>query len=55
MLERPDGTEVRVRITEANPQGIRVTEDEFGAASAVGANMPSHRLPFPAPETLRPV
>lgn len=55
MLRQPDGEEVRVRITEVSPQGISVTEDEFGAASAVGANMPSHRLPFPVPETLRPM
>lgn len=55
MLQRTDGGEVRVRITEVSPQGIRVTEDEFGAASAVGANTPSHRLPFPVPDTLRQV
>lgn len=55
MLQRSDGTEVRVRITEASPYGIRVLEDEFGAASAVGAKVASHSLPFPVPSTLRPI
>lgn len=53
-LLRPDGTEVRARITEASPEGIRVAEDEFGAASAVGASPQTHLLPFPAPDALRP-
>lgn len=53
-LARADGSEIRVRITEASPEGTRVVEDEFGAASAVGAGMPTHHLPFPAPSSLRP-
>ena len=54
-LELDNGSEVRVRITEASPEGIRVTEDEFGAASAIGAQMRNHSLPFPAPDALRPM
>ena len=54
-LELADGSGVRVRITEVGPGGIRVTEDEFGAASAVGAPVKSHSLPFPAPEILQPL
>lgn len=49
-----DGTERPVRITEASARGITVVGDEFGAASAVGAVLDTFRLPFPAPEELRP-
>ncbi|MGO4783860.1 hypothetical protein [Cryobacterium sp. W22_MBD10_FK3] len=54
LLRLADGTERPVRISEASPDGVTVVADEYGAASAVGANSDSFRLPFPAPETLRP-
>ncbi|NDK30587.1 hypothetical protein [Nesterenkonia haasae] len=53
LLELPNGESVRVRITEAGPHGIRVLEDDLGAAAAVGSNVRHHRLPFPAPDSLR--
>ncbi len=53
-LRLGDGTERPVRISEASPRGITVVADEFGAASAVGADLERFRLPFPAPEGLRP-
>lgn len=55
LLGLDDGREVRVRITEASPHRIRVREDDFGAASVVGADMRDHVLPFPAPAALRPL
>lgn len=55
LLTLPDGTDVRVRITEVSPRRIRVREDDLGAAAAVGADMRDHILPFPAPSTLRPL
>lgn len=54
LLSLPDGTERPVRITEAGPEGITVVADEWGSASAVGANSDRFRLPFPVPEELRP-
>ncbi|WP_374311520.1 hypothetical protein [Microbacterium sp.] len=54
MLRLDDGTERPVRISEASPRGVTVVGDEFGAASAVGADLDRFRLPFPAPEELRP-
>lgn len=54
LLRTADDAEVRVRIVEASPERIRVTEDEMGSASVVGAQSAVHTLPFPAPETLRP-
>lgn len=54
VLLLPDGTERPVRIAEASPEGITVVADEFGSASAVGARSDQFRLPFPAPEDLRP-
>ncbi|MGN8553071.1 UNVERIFIED_CONTAM: hypothetical protein OHV15_10850 [Microbacterium sp. SLM126] len=53
-LRLADGTERPVRISEASPRGVTVVGDEFGAASAVGAVLDRFRLPFPAPEELRP-
>ena len=50
----PDGTERPVRIAEASADGITVVADEFGSASAVGGTSDRFRLPFPAPEELRP-
>ncbi len=53
-LRFDDGTERPVRISEASPRGVTVVGDEFGAASAVGAQLDRFRLPFPAPAELRP-
>lgn len=52
-LRLPDGTERPVRIAEASSRGVTVVGDEFGAASAVGADLDRFRLPFPAPADLR--
>ncbi|MEW1981084.1 hypothetical protein AB0333_09170 [Citricoccus sp. NPDC079358] len=41
-----------MRISQASPGGIVVVADEFGAASAVGAQAEVFHLPFPAPEEL---
>lgn len=54
-LKRTDGSSIRVRIVEVSPSGIRVREDDFGAAAAVGADVQDHHLPFPVPETLTPL
>lgn len=53
-LTLPDGTRRPVRIAEASPRGVTVVGDEYGAASAVGAVLDRFRLPFPAPQELRP-
>lgn len=53
-LRFDDGTERPVRISEASPRGVTVVGDEYGAASAVGAQLDRFRLPFPAPAELRP-
>ena len=53
-LTLPDGTQRPVRIAEASPRGVTVVGDEYGAASAVGAVLDRFRLPFPAPQELRP-
>ena len=53
-LRLADGTERPVRISEASSRGITVVGDEYGAASAVGAVLDRFRLPFPAPQELRP-
>lgn len=52
-LRLPDGTRRPVRIAEASPRGVTVVADEFGAASAVGADLDRYRLPFPAPAELQ--
>ncbi|QNN54001.1 hypothetical protein [Nocardioides mesophilus] len=52
-LRLSDGVERRVRIGEVNRSGIVVLADDFGSASAVGANPEVFNLPFPAPEALR--
>ena len=54
LLRLPDGTERPVRISEASAEGVTVVADEYGSASAVGAGSDRYRLPFPAPDTLRP-
>jgi hypothetical protein len=53
-LRLPDGTERPVRISEAGADGVTVVADEYGSASAVGADSDRYRLPFPAPHELRP-
>ena len=53
LLRRPEGDERPVRISQAGPDGIVVVADEYGAASAVGANAEVFHLPFPAPAELR--
>ncbi|MFE5407665.1 hypothetical protein [Microbacterium sp. NPDC056569] len=50
----PDGTERPVRIAEASARGVTVVADEFGAASAVGADPERFRLPFPVTGALAP-
>ncbi len=49
-LELPDGSSIRVRLTDVSPSRIRVKEEDFGdiARSTIAID-----LPFPAPETLR--
>ena len=52
-LRRADGAERRVRIGEVDASGIVVLADDFGSASAIGANPEVFELSFPAPEGLR--
>jgi hypothetical protein len=52
-LRLSDGVERRVRISEVSSSRIVVLADNFGSASAVGANPEAFELPFPAPENLR--
>ncbi|XKH52986.1 hypothetical protein LG293_04700 [Citricoccus nitrophenolicus] len=51
-LRLADGAERPVRISQAGTHGIVVVADEFGAASAVGAQAEVFHLPFPAPAEL---
>lgn len=53
-LRLPDGVERPVRIGEASPRGVVVVADEYGAASAVGANPERFALPFPVGDALAP-
>ncbi|MBD3941347.1 hypothetical protein IF188_06495 [Microbacterium sp. NEAU-LLC] len=53
-LRLPDGAERPVRIGEASPRGVVVVADEYGAASAVGANPERFALPFPVGDALAP-
>ena len=50
-LVHDDGTATRVRIVEVSPERVVVKLDDFGA---VGAELRSWTLPFPAPARLRP-
>jgi hypothetical protein len=50
----PDGSERPVRIAEASVRGVTVVADEYGAASAVGADPERFRLPFPVGDALTP-
>jgi hypothetical protein len=52
-LRLSEGVERRVRIGEVSASGIVVVADDFGSASAVGANPEAFALPFPAPADLR--
>ena len=54
LLRLPDGTERPVRIAEASVRGVTVVADEYGAASAVGADPDRFRLPFPVAGELVP-
>lgn len=49
-----NGKERPVRISEVSTDAITVVTDAFGGASAVGSGAETIRLPFPAPDTLRP-
>ncbi|MFD4958823.1 hypothetical protein [Microbacterium sp. NPDC058389] len=53
-LRFADGSERPVRIGEASPRGVVVVADEYGAASAVGANPERFPLPFPVGDALAP-
>ncbi|MGO2111530.1 MAG: hypothetical protein ACTH31_07950 [Pseudoclavibacter sp.] len=52
-LRTESGSERPVRIGEVSDEAIVVVADEYGAASAVGANPERFTLPFPAPDALR--
>jgi hypothetical protein len=52
-LRLAEGDERRVRIGEVSASGVVVVADDFGKASAVGANPETFELPFPAPDSLR--
>jgi len=53
-LDLGDGVERPVRVGEVSASGVTVVADDFGAASAVGADPERIRLPFPVPvRTLR--
>lgn len=54
VLRFADGAERPVRIAEASPRGVVVVADEFGAASAVGADPERFHLPFPVGDRLTP-
>ncbi len=54
ILRLDSGAERPVRIVQADPTGIVVATDEFGAASAVGSASERIALPFPIPDALRP-
>lgn len=51
LLERGEGTPIRVRIAEVSTDGVAVDTDTFGAIDAPYERV---RLPWPAPATLRP-
>ena len=53
-LRFADGTERPVRIAEASTRGVTVVADEYGAASAVGADPERFRLAFPVTDELAP-
>lgn len=51
-LRLDDGSLLRVRLAEVSPTRIVAKQDDFGA---VGAPQLFYTLPFPLPETLRPL
>lgn len=51
-LVLPDGTARPVRIGEVSTSGVTVVADDFGVASAVGADPERFTLPFPVPPEL---
>jgi hypothetical protein len=51
-LRLDDGSWLRVRLAEVSPTRIVAKQDDFGA---VGAPQLYYTLPFPIPETLRPL
>jgi hypothetical protein len=51
-LRLDNGEWLRVRLTEVSAQEIRVKKDDWGA---VGAPQVFYTVPFPVPETLRPL
>ncbi len=51
-LRLDDGSWLRVRLAEVSPTRIVAKQDDFGA---VGAPQLFYTLPFPLPETLRPL
>ena len=51
-LRLESGQWLRVRLTEVSSQEIRVKKDDWGAADVPQLYF---TLPFPAPETLRPL
>jgi hypothetical protein len=53
-LRLAGGVERPVRIAEASPRGVTVVADEYGAASAVGADPERFRLAFPVTDELAP-
>ena len=53
-LPLADGTERPVRIAEASARGVTVVADEYGAASAVGADPERFVLSFPVTSELVP-
>lgn len=55
LLTFADGSERPVRIAEVSTERVVVVADEFGAASAVGANADRCELWFPVPAALKHV
>ncbi|ERK73597.1 hypothetical protein [Leifsonia aquatica] len=51
-LRLDDGSWLRVRLAEVSPNRIVAKQDDFGA---VGAPQLYYTLPFPLPDTLRPL
>lgn len=51
-LRLPEGTWLRVRLTEVSESAIRVKKDDWGDINATPLEF---LLPFPLPDTLRPL
>lgn len=52
MLDRPDGTSIRVRLVELTGEKVVVKTDDFGAVEAPVTHI---ELPWPPPSALRPL